>query len=79
MKVEFDADEAWQLMSLVLNRIAEESGLPTTDKAKLRRWRSNEMKPGSDAMRFLTEKVNRDVNEAIQRKQRSQVRKPDWR
>lgn len=79
MKVLFETDEAWELMSLVVNRLAEEAKLPSADKAKLRRWRSDEMRPGSEAMRVLTEKVNRDLAEAIERKKRSAVRKPDWR
>jgi hypothetical protein len=79
VKVAFDTDEAWELTSFVLNRLAEEAKLSASDKAKLRRWRSDELRAGSDAMRVLTEKINRDLAEAIERKKRSQVRKPDWR
>jgi hypothetical protein len=79
MKVEFDADEAWELMSLVVARIADEAKLPAADKANVRRWRSNEMKPGSEPMRLLARKINDDLAQAIERKKRSQIRKPDWR
>ena len=79
MKVEFDNDEAWELMSLVLNRLADEASLPAADKAKVRRWRSAEVRAGSETMRVLTEKMNKDVSEAVARKKRSAVQKPDWR
>jgi hypothetical protein len=79
MKVEFDNDEAWELMSLVLSRLADEASLPAADKAKLRRWRSDEMRPGSETMRALTQKMNKDISEAVARKKRSAIQKPDWR
>jgi hypothetical protein len=79
MKVELDTDETWQLMSLVVARVADEAGLTTTDKAKLRRWRSEEMQPGGELMRVLTAKINDDIAQAMARKTRSQIRKPDWK
>ena len=78
MKVELDVDESWALMSHVLARILEETELPDADRAKVRRWRSQEMQPSKEGMRLLTEKINRDLARAIERKQRSQIRKPDW-
>jgi hypothetical protein len=79
MKVELDTDETWELMSLVVARIVDEARLSDSDRAKVRRWRSETMRPSTEAMRLLARKVNDDLNEAIQRKQRSQIRKPDWR
>jgi hypothetical protein len=79
MRVSFEPDEAWELMSLVVNRLASEAALPAGDRAKIRRWRSEVMRPGSEAMRALTEKMNGDLAEALERKKRSQVRRPDWR
>lgn len=79
MKIEFDADETWELMSLVVARVVDEAKLPAADKAAVRRWRSSEMKPGGEPMRVLTRKINDDLAQAIERKKRSQVRKPDWR
>ena len=79
MKVELDPDETWELASLVINRLAGETALSASDKAKLRRWRSASMKPGSDQMRVLTGKINNDIAQAMARKQRSAIRKPDWR
>jgi hypothetical protein len=78
MKVEFDNEEAWQLMSLVVGMLADEAALPAADKAKVRRWRSAEMRPGSPTMRVLTEKINRDIAQAVESKKRSAIRKPDW-
>ena len=79
MKIELDVDESWALMSYVLTRLLEETELPDGDRAKVRRWRSQEMQPSKEGMRLLTEKINRDLAQAIERKQRSQIRKPDWR
>jgi hypothetical protein len=79
MKVELDADEAWELMSVVVARLAEEAQLSDEDRAKVRRWRSDSMRPGQESMRLLARKINEDVAEAFERKKRSQVRKPDWR
>jgi hypothetical protein len=79
MKVELDVDEAWELMSCVVARMLDEAKLPGTDRASVRRWRSNEMRPGDETMRLLARKINADVATAIERKKRSQIRKPDWR
>jgi hypothetical protein len=79
MKVELDVDEAWELMSLVVARVAEEAALSDGDRAKVRRWRSQSMRPEGDAMRLLAGKMNEDLAKAAERKKRSQIRKPDWR
>ncbi len=79
MKVEFDPDQAWELMSLVVARLADEAGLADGDRAALRRWRSESMQPSGDGMRLLTEKVNADIATTLGRKRGSHIRKPDWR
>jgi hypothetical protein len=79
MKVELDTDETWALMSLVVARLVDEAKLPAGDKAKIRRWRSDEMQPGREPMRVLTDKVNADIAQQMARKTRSQIRKPDWK
>ena len=79
MKIELDVDESWALTSYVLTRLLEEAELPDADRAKVRRWRSQQMQPSKEGMRLLTEKINRDLAQAVERKQRSQIRKPDWR
>lgn len=79
MKVEFEPDEAWALMSLVVARLAGESGLADADRAKIRRWRSDSLQPSGDGMRLLTEKVNADIAATLARKRGSHIRKPDWR
>ncbi|MCH8900680.1 MAG: hypothetical protein IIC88_00090 [Chloroflexi bacterium] len=79
MKVELDIDEAWDLMSLVVARLAKDASLSDSDRAKVRRWRSNTMRPEGEAMRLLTGKLNEDLAAAMERKKRSQIRKPDWR
>lgn len=79
MKVELEEDETWQLMSLVVARLAEDAGLSNGDRAKVRRWRSDSMKAGREPMRVLTRKINDDLAQVWERKKRSSIRKPDWR
>ena len=79
MKVEFGTDEAWELMSLVVARVADEASLQDGDRAKVRRWRSESMQPSGDGMRLLTDKVNLDMAVTLGRKRGSRIRKPDWR
>jgi hypothetical protein len=79
VRIELDVDESWALTSYVLTRLLEEAELPDADRAKVRRWRSQQMQPSKEGMRLLTEKINRDLAQAVERKQRSQIRKPDWR
>ena len=79
MKVELDIDEAGDLMSLVVARLAKDASLSDSDRAKVRRWRSNMMRPEGEAMRLLAGKMNEDLAAAMERKKHSQIRKPDWR
>lgn len=78
MKIEFDNDEAWNLMSHVVGQLIEETQLSDSDKARIRRWKSDEMRVNSQEMRVLTQKINEDLQKAIERKTKSQLRKPDW-
>lgn len=78
MKVEFDVDEAWALMSCILARLLEDTDLPDEDRARIRRWRSEKMRPTDEAMRTLARKMNEDLAHALETKRRSHIRKPDW-
>lgn len=79
MKVEFETDEAWELMSHVIGRMLEETDLSDADRAKVRRWKSDEMRSTTQEMRVLTSKINEDLAQTLARKTKSQIRKPDWR
>jgi len=78
MKVEFDSDETWALMTCLVDRLLREADLSDADRARIRRWRSDEMRPAGEPMKLLTRKINEDLARALQTKQRSQIRKPDW-
>jgi len=78
MKVELDSDESWALMSHVVDQLLQETDLPDADRARIRRWRSEQMRPAGEPMRLLTRKINEDLARVLQTKQRSQIRKPDW-
>jgi hypothetical protein len=47
----------------------------STDEIKAR----SEMRATSQEMRVLTTKINDDFTKMLERKQKSQIRKPDWR
>jgi hypothetical protein len=78
MKVELDVDEARELLWTIVQRVARDAGLSDADRAKVRRWFSEEMRLGSAAMAALTDKVNADLERALRTKERSQLQKHDW-
>lgn len=78
MKVELDNDEAWNLFSHIVGRLVEEVPLADADRARIRRWKSEEMRVTSQEMRVLTQKINEDLQKTIERKTKSQLRRPDW-
>jgi hypothetical protein len=79
MQVRFTDDEINEALILLVNRIADEVELSDKDRAMLKRWRTAEMRLGSDDLDDLVRKANEDFERGLQRRQRSQIRKPDWR
>ena len=79
MKLELDAQEARELLVVLLDRLIEEAGLSDADRASLRRWRSESMTAGSESMKELTAKINVDIDRALKSKEKSAILKPDWR
>jgi hypothetical protein len=79
MKLELEPEEGRELLSLIVGRLTAEAGLSDADRAALKRWRSEQMKAGSDGMRDLTAKINADLERALRSKEKSAVQKPDWR
>jgi hypothetical protein len=76
--IKFNEDEVNELLTVIINRIADEAGLSDKDRAMLKNWRSKQMRPGRDDMIELVQKVNEDFAQQMARRQRSQIRKPDW-
>ena len=79
MKIELEPEEGRELLSLIVDRLTDEGDLSDADRAALKRWRSEQMKAGSDGMRELTAKINADLERALRSKEKSAVQKPDWR
>ncbi len=77
MKVEFTIDEVSTMMDAVIDQLAE-LNLSKTDRAKLRRWRADEMGGGSALMQLLAQKVNEELDRTHSRSEVSDIRKPDW-
>ena len=78
MKIELDVDEARELLWVIAQRVAREADLSDADRAKVRRWFSEEMRVGGAAMRALADKLNADLERALRTKERSQLQKHDW-
>jgi hypothetical protein len=80
MKVEFEIEEVWTMMNSVLDELIELPVLKGSrkDLATLRRWRSDEMTPGSEAMKVLAGKVNVAIQREHERSEVSPIKKPDW-
>jgi hypothetical protein len=79
MKVQLEAEEVHEIFGLICGRLLEEAALAEADRAALRRWRGEKMRPGSEGMRELLAKVNAELERALEDKRRSAVLKPDWR
>ncbi len=79
MKLELELEEGRELLSLIVDRLATEARLSDADRAALKRWRSEQMKAGSDGMRELAAKINADLERTLRSKEKSAVQKPDWR
>ncbi len=79
MRLELEQEESVELLSLIVDRITQEAGLATKDRATVKRWRSEQMKAGSDAMKELTEMLNADLERALRSKEKSAIQSADWR
>lgn len=78
MKVELEAEECVELFSTIVDRLLDEAGLSSEDRAAVKRWRSAEMKTGSDGMNELAAKINADLERTLRNKARSAIVRPDW-
>ncbi len=78
MRVELEREEARELLVVVVERLLEEAALPDSDRALLRKWRSDAT-PGSETARDLTDKINADLARVLETKKRSALVKADWR
>lgn len=80
MKVEFEIEEVWTMFNAVVDEILAIPTLKADRKgvAAVRRWRTDEMTPGADAMKILADKVNRALQREHERQEVSPIKKPDW-
>ena len=77
--IEFNVDESWELMSFIVSHMIENVPMDKSDRAKVRRWKSGEMRASSEDMRALHEKINADISRLWEVRRRSELRRPDWR
>ncbi len=79
MRLELEQEESVELLSLIVDRITQKAGLAAKDRAAVKRWRSEQMKAGSDAMKELSDKINADLERALRSKEKSAIQRADWR
>lgn len=79
MELKFSDEEINEMLVVLVERMANDAGLDDRDRAMVKRWRQSEMKLGSDDLNDLVIKANDDFAQQLQRRSRSQIRKPDWR
>lgn len=78
MKVEFTPEEVQAMVNYVLDELGAIEELDRKDRATLRRWRGDEIRPGSPTMQVLTEKVNAELQRIHESAHVSAITKPDW-
>jgi hypothetical protein len=79
VKVQFDLDESWELLSFVVNQMLKDVDLGKSDKASVRRWKSKEMRTGSEEMKALHEKLNADMARIWEVRKKSNISASDRR
>jgi hypothetical protein len=78
MRVQIDEDETWAMLSTVMQLVLDQSDLSDDDRAALRRWRSEQMRPGRESSKALLERLNADLERVLKGKERSAIQKHDW-
>ena len=79
VKVELDLEESWELMSFVINAMLDDVKMNKTDRAKIRRWKSGDMRTGGEEMKALYEKLNADLQRLWDVRRKSDIRTSDNR
>lgn len=77
MRVEFNVDECHRMFEAVIDELLE-LDLDKKDRATLRRWRSEEMAPGTALMSALAGKLTTQIQQSHDRSEVSPIKKPDW-
>ena len=78
MRVQIDEDETWAMLSTVMKKVLDEAGLSDEDRASLKRWRSEQMRPGREASKAMLDRLNADLERVVKAKERSAIQKHDW-
>lgn len=78
MKVELNGEEGWALLSTIARQVIDAVDCTDEDRASLRRWRSEQMRPGGEGMRLLVQKLNDDLERLGRARERSAIRRHDW-
>ena len=79
MKFQFEVEEARELLTAVVDGLLADVKLDAKDRAALRRWHTETMRPGSPGMRDLAAKINDDISRALETRSRSALMKHDWK
>jgi len=77
MKVQFSDEECHRMFEAVIDQLVA-LDLSKADRATLRRWRSDDMTPGSPLMQRLALRLNEEIQISHNRTEVSPIKKPDW-
>jgi hypothetical protein len=70
----FEADEAWSIMTLVVSQVLDGVELSDDSRAAVRKWRS-EHADGTEAMNLLAEEMNEALGNVIDERTRKLIRR----
>lgn len=77
MKVEFTPDEAHAMLEAVITDVTGLK-LEQADRAAVRRWLLDDMKPSSSGVKRLADKLNDEIQKSHDKSEVSVIKKPDW-
>jgi len=77
VKVEFTPDEAHAMLEAVITDVTGLK-LEQADRAAVRRWLLDDMKPSSSGVKRLADKLNDEIQKSHDKSEVSVIKKPDW-
>jgi hypothetical protein len=77
MKLDFEVEEARELLVFLIERMSKDAGLAAADVAALRKWRTS-LRPGSETIREFTAKLNAELARTFETQRRSAIVRADW-
>jgi hypothetical protein len=78
VKVQFDLEEVQAMANAVIDQLLTLDGLSKADRAALRRWKSDEVRPASPTLQLMTERLNEEIQRTHDSSEVRRIVRPDW-